>query len=90
MNLSIYCLLLEVDASGMKSVLDIVVDHVGVLLTVDNHDSVLGLKVVDNRHGGLDESDKPLSDRLNVVVGSARGLSSLPVSYTHLTLPTKA
>jgi hypothetical protein len=73
----------ELDTTLSEANLDVLVDLVGGLDSLDLDDTAILVKVVDNRHAGLDKSSETLSDALLVVISSTTGLATVDQTLLH-------
>lgn len=73
----------ELDATLGEADLDVLVNLVGSLDSLDLDDTAVLVKVLDNRHAGLDESSETLANALLVVIGSATGLAAVDQTLLH-------
>lgn len=73
----------ELDAALGKTKLDVLVDFIGALNSLDLDDTTLLVKVLDNGHAGLDKGSETLANALLIVVSSAAGLATVEQTLLH-------
>jgi hypothetical protein len=73
----------RLNAPRLDLLLHVLVDLIGLLNSVDLDDTPLRLELVDNGHAGVDEGLEALLDRLDVVVGTTRGLATVQETLEH-------
>lgn len=78
----------ELDTALSKAELDVLVDLVRGLDSLNLDNTAVLVKVVDNRHAGLDKGSETLADTLLVVVGSTTGLAAVDQTLFHDLLGT--
>jgi len=73
----------ELDTALSETDLDILVDLVRSLNSLDLDNTAILVKVIDNRHAGLDKGSETLANTLLVVIGSATGLAAVDQTLLH-------
>jgi len=78
----------ELDTALSEAELDVLVDLVRGLNSLDFDNTAVLVKVVDNRHAGLDKGSETLANTLLVIIGSATGLAAVDQTLLHDLLGT--
>lgn len=73
----------ELDATLGKAELDVLVDLIRFLHGLDLDNTAIFIKVVDDRHAGLDKGSETLADARLIVVSSTAGLSAIDQTLLH-------
>lgn len=78
----------ELDTTLSEADLDVLVDLVRGLNSLDLDNTAILLKVVNDRHAGLDKGSETLADTLLIVISSAAGLATVDQTLLHDLLGT--